>query len=165
MAGDLSSIDPSTGQPRWTVPTQGGQLAAVTPSKVYLRSYNRDLFIVDRATGRMVADPSESHLRAGLDLREFDMSVVNRFDDRLIFATSCGMIVALRELGMAQPQLLRDPKQLPFGYIPPEGLQLTPPTPPAAEPGAAPEAQPAAGQEPAPAGEANAPPAADKPSP
>jgi outer membrane protein assembly factor BamB len=159
-AGDLSSVDPKTGQPRWTVPTQGGQLVSVTPTKVFLRSYNLDLFIVDRATGRMVVDPSESHLRAGLNLREYDLNIVNRFNDRMYYATHSGLILAIREIGRVQPKLLRDPKQLPFGYIPPEGLQPTPPTPPAAEPGATPEAQPAAGQEPAPAGEANAPPPA-----
>lgn len=164
-AGDLSSLDPKTGQPRWTIPTQGGQLVSVTPTKIDLRSYNLDLFMVDRATGRMVVDPSESHLRAGLNLREYDLNIVNRFNDRMYYATRSGLILALREIGMVRPALLRDPKQLPFGYISPEGLQTTPPTPPAAEPGAIPEAQPAPAQEPAPAGEANAPPAADKPSP
>jgi outer membrane protein assembly factor BamB len=165
-AGDLSSLDPTTGQPRWTVSTQGGQLAAVTPTKVYLRSYNFDLFVVDRATGRIVVDPSESHLRAGLNLREYDLNIVNRFNDRMYYATRSGLILAVREIGLAQPRLLRDPRQMPFGYIPPEGLQQTPPTPPAAEPGATPEGQPAAGQEPAPAGDANAPaPAGDNPPP
>ena len=42
--------------------------------------------------------------------------------------------------------LLRDPKQPPFGYIPPEGIQLTPPPPPAAEPAAGAEGQPAEGE-------------------
>jgi hypothetical protein len=152
-AGNLSSLDPRTGEPRWTIPTQGGQLVSVTPTKLYLRSYNLDLFVVDRATGRMVVDPAGSHLRAGLNLREHDLSIVNPFNDRMYFATRCGLILAIREIGQAQPHLLRDPKQPPFGYIPPEGLQLTPPAPPAAEPGAAPEGQPAAGQEPAPEGE------------
>jgi outer membrane protein assembly factor BamB len=152
-AGDLSGLDPKTGQPRWTMPTQGGQLASVSPTKVYLRSYNHDLFVVDRATGRIVVDPSGSHLRAGLNLRDYDLGIVNRFNDRMYFATNSGMILALREIGLIPPRPLRDPKQPPFGYIPPEGLQPTPPTPPAAEPGTTPEGQPVAGQEPAPSGD------------
>jgi outer membrane protein assembly factor BamB len=143
-AGDLSGLDPRTGQARWTVPTQGGQLISVTPTKVYLRSYNLDLFVVDRTTGRIVVDPSGSLVRAGLRLREYDLSIVNRFNDRIYFGTHSGLILSLREIGTARPRLLRDPKQPPFGYIPPEGLQPTPPTPPAAEPGTTTD-----GQEPA----------------
>jgi PQQ-like domain len=160
-AGDLSSIDPNTGQPRWTISTQGGRLVSISPTKLYLRSYNLDLFIVDRATGRIVADPSETHLRTGLNLREYEWNIVNRFTDRLYFGTRSGLILAIRESGLPEPKLLRDPKQPPFGYVPPEGIKDIPPTPPAAEPGAAPEGgQPPAGQEAAP--DANAPPAAEK---
>lgn len=140
-AGDLSSVDPRTGQPRWTIATQGGQLTSVTPTKIYLRSYNLDLFIVERTSGRMVVDPSGSLIRAGLKLRDYDLSIVNRFDDRIFFGTHSGLILSMREIGMAKPQWLRDPKQHPFGFIPPEGLQPTPPTAPAAEPGATGEAQ------------------------
>ncbi len=125
-AGFLSLLDPETGTPRWTISTQGGQLTAVSAKKVYLRSYNLDLFLIDRATGKTLADPGETHVRAGLNLREFDMSVVNRFDDRLYFATSSGLIVACREPGQVKPRLLRDPKARPFGYVPPEGLKITP---------------------------------------
>jgi outer membrane protein assembly factor BamB len=139
-AGNLTLLNPNTGEPRWTTPTQGGRLTAISGKTVYLRSYNLDLFLVDRATGRMVVDPSETHLRAGLDLREYDLDIVNRFNDRIYFATNSGMILCLRELGQTQPRLLRDPKAQPFGYVPPEGIKPTPPTPPAAEPGA--EAQP-----------------------
>jgi outer membrane protein assembly factor BamB len=153
MAGDLSSVDPKTGQGRWTVPTQGGQLVSVSPTKIYLRSYNLDLFVVDRATGRTVVDPSGSLLRAGVKLRDYDLDIVNRFNDRMYLGTRSGMVLALREIGLSEPRLLRDPKQLPFGYIPPEGLPLTPPTPPAAEPGTTPEGEPAAGKEQAPAGD------------
>lgn len=148
-AGELTSLDPKTGQPRWTVPTQGGQLVSVTPTKVYLRSYNLDLFVVDRGTGRIVIDPAGSHLRAGLNLRSFDMSIVNRFDDRMFFATHSGLILALREIGQARPHPLRDPKQPPFGYIPPEGIPLNSQGQPAPEPAAAvePGAEPAAAPE------------------
>ena len=108
-------------------------------TKLYLRSYNLDLFVMDRKTGRMLVDPGETHIRAGLNLRDYDLDIVNRFNDRLYFATSSGMIVCLRETGHPQPRLLKDPKALPFGYVPPEGLKPTPPPAPAAEPGAAAE--------------------------
>jgi outer membrane protein assembly factor BamB len=150
-AGNLTLLNPATGEPRWTTATQGGSLTSIGAKTVYLRSYNLDLFLVDRATGRMVVDPSETHLRAGLNLREYDLDVVNRFNDRIYFATNSGLILCLRELGQSQPRILRDPKAKPFGYVPPEGIKQTPPTPPAAEPGAEAEAQPK--NEPAPAGE------------
>jgi outer membrane protein assembly factor BamB len=153
--GFLSSLDPVTGARRWTVATQGGRLASVSATKIYLRSYNLDLFMIDRATGRMVTDPSETHLRAGLNLRDYDLDIVNRFNDRTIFATSSGMIVALHEIGQTLPRVLRDPKLPPFGFVPPEGLKPTPPAAPAAEPGAEP-APAAAGEEPAPAGDKEA---------
>src|SRR5262249_10481121 len=57
QAGNFSQLDPTSGSPRWTTPTQGGRLLALSGSKVYLRSINQDLFIVDRATGRLLADP------------------------------------------------------------------------------------------------------------
>ena len=150
-AGNMSLIDPENGEPRWTRPTQGGRLAAVSDTKLYLRSYNLDLFVMDRKTGRTVVDPGETHLRAGLNLRDFDLDIVNRFNDRLYFATSSGMIVCLRETGNPQPHPLRDPKALPFGYVPPEGLKPTPPAAPAAEPGAQPKEPGAVGADEAPA--------------
>jgi outer membrane protein assembly factor BamB len=133
-AGNLSLLEPSTGQPRWTTSTQGGQLIAVAGSKIYLRSYNLDLFVIDRKTGTTVADPGETLLRAGLNLRDYDLNIVNRFNDRLYFATPSGMIICLRESGQVQPRPLKDPTALPFGYVPPEGIKVTPPAPPGAEP-------------------------------
>jgi outer membrane protein assembly factor BamB len=134
QAGHLTLLDPATGQPRWTTSTQGGRLAAISPTKLYLRSYNRDLFLVDRKTGRTLVDPGETHVRAGLNLREYGLDIVNRFNDRIYFATSSGMIVCLREESQAVPRLLKDPKALPFGYIPPEGIKQTLPATPTAEP-------------------------------
>jgi len=133
-AGNLSLLDPATGEPRWTTSTQGGQLVSVTATKVYLRSYNLDLFVIDRKTGRTLVDPGESLVRAGLNLRDYDLNIVNRFNDRLYFATPSGLIVCLREAGQAQARPLKDPKSLPFGYIPPEGIKETPPVAPGAEP-------------------------------
>jgi outer membrane protein assembly factor BamB len=150
QAGNLSQLDPSTGSLRWTTPTQDGQFIALSPSKVYLRSSSEDLFIVDRASGRMLADPAATFQRAGLNLREFDLSLVNHQDDRLYFATRSGMIVSLRELGATTPRPLRDPKALPFGYIPPEGLKTTPPAAPAAEAPAAETKEEAVKEKPAP---------------
>jgi PQQ-like domain len=149
-AGSLSSLDPANGLPRWTKWTQGGQFVSISATKVYLRSFNRDLFIVDRKSGRDIADPGETLLRAGLDLREFDLDFVNRFNDRLYFATPSGMIVCIRESGQVAPRPLRDPTARPFGYVPPEGITAPAPTPSA-------ETKPEAGTEP---GEAT--PAADK---
>lgn len=149
-AGDLSSLNPTTGRVRWTAPTEGGRLVSITPTRIYLRSYNRDLFIVDRATGRIVVDPSGTLLRAGLNLREYDMNIVNRFNDRMYFATNSGMIVAIREAGLTKPKLLRDPSKHPFGYIPPEGMKVTPGGGiPITEPATAPEGAVEAGAEPA----------------
>ena len=42
----------------------------------------------------------------------------------------------MRETGQAQPRLLRDPKRSPFGYVPPEGLKITPPPAPGRRAGA-----------------------------
>ncbi|HZW30582.1 MAG TPA: PQQ-binding-like beta-propeller repeat protein [Isosphaeraceae bacterium] len=148
-AGNLTLLNPTNGEPRWTTATQGGRLTSIGAKTVYLRSYNLDLFLVDRATGRMMVDPSETHLRAGLNLREYDLDIVNRFNDRIYFATDSGLILCLRELGQTQPRLLRDPKAPPFGYVPPEGIKPTPPTPPGAEPEAQPKTEAAPAAEPA----------------
>jgi outer membrane protein assembly factor BamB len=142
--GSLSLLDPVTGIPRWTTSTQGGQLVAISEKKIYLRSYNLDLFIIDRATGKTLADPGETHIRAGLNLREYDLNVVNRFNDRMYYATGSGMIVAIREPGQVQPRSLHNPKALPFGYIPPEGLKGAPPEHPAAEPATTDDVKPPA---------------------
>jgi outer membrane protein assembly factor BamB len=146
-AGFLTSLDPSTGEPRWSTATHGGRLAAISPTKVYLRSDNRDLFIVERKSGRTLVNPGESHLRIGLNLREYNLDIVNRFNDRMYFGTDSGMIVCLREAGLARPQPLKDPKAPHFGYVPPEGIKETPPPPAAGEQPKAEEAAP--GEEPA----------------
>jgi len=155
-AGIMTDLDPATGEPRWRTSTHGGQLVAVSGAKVYLRSSDRDLFMVDRKTGRVLVDPGETLVRAGLNLREYNLNIVNRFNDRMYFATGSGMIVCLREAGQAQPRLLKDPKALPFGYIPPEGIKPTPPPVPAVESKTPPEE----GEEPADKGKDK--PAADK---
>jgi len=161
-AGNLTLIDPNSGLPQWTTSTQGGRLAAISENKIFLRSYNLDLFVIDRKTGRTVMDPSETHLRAGLNLREYDLDIVNRYNDRLYFATSSGLIVCLRETGHPQPRPLRDAKALPFGYVPPEGIKQTPPPAPSAEPGAEPKKEPGTEEAPAAADKDKEKPDADK---
>jgi outer membrane protein assembly factor BamB len=141
-AGNLSSLDPGTGEPRWTRSTQGGQIVSISDTKLYLRSYNLDLFIIDRKTGRVLVDPGETLLRAGLDLREYELNIVNRFNDRLYFALPSGLIVCIRESGQVNPRPLKDPAAHPFSYVPPEGIK--PPLPPVATE----EPKPEAGAEP-----------------
>ena len=141
QAGYLTQLDPATGNVRWSTLTQGARFVAVGASRIYLRSWNNDLYIIDRASGQVLADPAATKQRAGLNLREFGLSMLNRFDDRLYFGTDSGMVVCLREIGATQPRLLRDPKALPFGYIPPEGIKPTPPPVPAAETPAEPGAE------------------------
>jgi outer membrane protein assembly factor BamB len=144
-AGNFSSLRPNDGVPRWTTSTHGGRTASVSSTKIYLRSYDLDLFLLDRSTGTMLVDPDESHVRAGLNLREYDLSVVNRSNDRMYFATGSGMVLCLRESAQPQPRPLRDPKALPLGYIPPEGIKPTPPPAPAAAPAAEPKDEAAPG--------------------
>ncbi len=136
--GQLTSVDPTNGKPRWTNTTRGGRLLGVGPKRVYLESTDNDLFVVDRGTGQMIADPRATYERAGLNLRAYEFAWTNRQNDRLYFGTTSGMIIGLREIGQTLPVPLRDPKALPFGEIPREGVQLTPPPASAPKPEAAP---------------------------
>jgi hypothetical protein len=154
-AGQLTSVDVKTGSVRWTNSTQGGRLIAIGAKRIYLESHDEDLFIIDRATGQTTADPQTTLHRAGLNLRPYDYGITNRFNDRLYFATASGLIIALREDGQLSPRLLRDPKEVPFGTIPAEGVSLTPKATPVAEP----TAPPAEGTAPPPAEGAVPPPA------
>jgi hypothetical protein len=153
-AGNLSVLRPADGVARWTTSTYGGRLVAVSGTKIYLRSHDLDLFVVERQSGRIVFDPGETHLRLHLNLREYDQAVVNRANDRIYLGSNSGMIVCLREAALPQPRLLRDPKARPFGYVPPEGIRPTPPATPSVTPEAGAEAKPEA----APAKDEEAPP-------
>jgi outer membrane protein assembly factor BamB len=145
--GSLSSLDPKSGVPRWTTGAHSARLLGVSRSKVYLRSADNDLLVVDRANGQIVADPAATFQRAGLNLRELDLSFTNRYDDRLYVGSSSGVIVSLSEIGQTEPVRLRDAKVERFGHVPPEGVKEKPaPEPTAAEPGAEPKAD--AGAEP-----------------
>ncbi len=128
--GQMSALDAETGLPRWTTSTQGGRLLAVGAKRIYLNSSDRDLFLIDRATGRTLADPRSTRDRSGVRLREFNLDVTNSLNDRLYFATSSGMVLAIREIGAVQPHLLRDPKTPAFGFVQTEGESATPPAAP-----------------------------------
>ena len=119
-------MDAKTGVARWTTSTHGGRLIAVSKTRLYLESHDEDLFIVDRATGRIVADPRATFSRAGLNLREYALGPTNTLNDRLYLGTHSGVIICLREIAQVKPRALRDPKAKPFGYIPPEGIKLLP---------------------------------------
>jgi len=154
-AGELSSIDANNGTPKWTTHTEGGRLLSVGAKKVYLENNNGDAFIVNRENGQMLVSPRESLERAGLNVRAFDLGVTNRVNDRLYLGTSSGMLVCIREIGLTTPRPLRDPKAIPFGTVPPEGVSLTPPpttvAPPEEKAAEAPAAEkPPAAEPPAP---------------
>ncbi len=132
--GMVTAVDVNTGLPRWSVSTLGGRLLAVSATKLYLESHDEDLFVVDRQTGKIVFDPATTFGRAGINLRGFALGPTNRFDDRLYFGTTHGLVVCIREIAQVTPRTLRDPKAKPFGYIPPEGYLDVAPTAPAVAP-------------------------------
>ena len=123
--GMLTEVDVATGLSRWSVSTLGGRLLAVSQTKIYLESHDEDLFVVDRQTGKIVFEPAMTLTRAGINLRGYSLGPTNRFDDRLYFGSSHGLIICLREITQVAPRPLRDPKAKPFGYIPPEGYPDT----------------------------------------
>lgn len=127
--GYLTAADIPTGKVKWTISTLGGRLISVSETKVYLESHDDDLFVVDRQSGKIIYDPAMTLQRSGINLRDFTLGPTNRFDDRLYFGTSHGLIVCIRELAQVKPRQIRDPKAKPFGYIPPEGYpDVTNPT-------------------------------------
>lgn len=125
-AGDLSVLEPKTGEPRWTLPTHSARLLAASGAKIYLRTVDNDLLMVDRASGNVVADSAATLQRAGLNLRDYDLSFPNRYDDRLYVGSSSGLVVSLREMGRAAPLPLRKPESEPFAHVPPEGVKEKP---------------------------------------
>ena len=100
-AGNLSVLEPKSGVPRWTLPTHSARLLATSGSKVYLRTIDNDLLMVDRASGSVVADPAATLQRAGLNLRDYDLSFPNGYDDRVYVGSSTGLVISLREMGQA----------------------------------------------------------------
>lgn len=125
-SGELSLIEAKDGSPKWTTGTDSGRFLGVSPTKVYLRDGDGALITVERTSGKLLADADSTLHRAGLDLRGYDLSFLDHFDDRMFLGTSSGVVICLREIGQTKPQLLRDPTAKPFGYVPPEGIRETP---------------------------------------
>ena len=134
-AGTLLSLDPETGTTRWTQSTGGGTFLAIGKDRIYLVTAYRDLFVVSRANGAILFSPRDTFERAGLNLRDYTVSLTNSHNDRVYVATPSGSLLCLREAGQFIPRELRDPKVPRFGVLP-EGAA------PAAAPAAA-EAPPA----------------------
>jgi outer membrane protein assembly factor BamB len=136
-AGGLSALDANTGSPRWVLVTSHGRFHALSRTRVYLTTFDRDLLIVDRANGRVLADARMTHERAGLSLRDYTLTPLNRGTDRIYLATTSGMLLCLREVGQLAPLHMRDPNGPRFGQPPKEaGAQTLPPStanPPAEE--------------------------------
>lgn len=120
-AGRMIAVDGKTGTLLWSEGTGGGKILAIGATRVYVISKDRDLSIVDRATGKVLASPRETKDRAGLNLREYDYSYSNDQNDRLYFATKSGFLLCLHDTGQMEPRPLRAPDSKPFGYLPPDG--------------------------------------------
>jgi outer membrane protein assembly factor BamB len=129
--GVLFSVEPKTGVSEWVRPTGGGKLLALSPKRVYLLSPDGDLFLVDRATGDVLASPRATRERAGLCLRRYEMYLTNHLNDRVYLATKSGEVLALREVGALEPRHLREGQER-FATIPTAAEAV--PTPPGAEP-------------------------------
>lgn len=143
--GQLSVLNPETGEARWTTETGGGKLVSVGQTKLYLKSINNDLFVVDRKSGRILDDPRTTSQVKGLNLREFTLGQTNQINDRIYLATPSGSVICLREMGRLSPTPLRDPAEKPFGYIPPGGYPEDDPNNQGAEPALDPGAEPESG--------------------
>ena len=103
-AGDLSSARPDDGQPRWTISTQGGRLVSDQRQARSISGRTTSTCSSSIARpGGCWSTPAQTHLRAGLNLREYDLNIVNRFNDRLYFATTSGLILASARSGCRSP--------------------------------------------------------------
>lgn len=114
--GVIFSVDPKTGSPRWSRPTGGGKLLAMSPRRIYLLSPDGDLFLIDRETGDELASPRATRERAGLNLRNYNLFLTNNRNDRVYLGTKNGQVFSFRELGALTPQPLRVEK-VPFGTL------------------------------------------------
>ena len=119
--GTLKLFDANTGELRWSLDTGGGRLLAVAETRVYLMTEFHDMFVVDRRSGRMVADARAVFEGAGLNLREYSIGLANDQTGRVYLGTPTGLVLCLREIGRTRPFLLRDPNERPFGHIPRRG--------------------------------------------
>jgi outer membrane protein assembly factor BamB len=150
--GRVIAINGDTGQVLWDRATEGLDILAVSPARVYLMTPNHDLVILDRSTGQILASARDVVERAGLNTRQFTVEFTNEEDDRIYLATPSGMLYSLREMGRLKPVPLRDPNLPEFGYIPPEGLREEKPAPIGQAPPGLVPAEPAPAANPADAG-------------
>ena len=124
----MTALDAKAGTPRWTLPSGAARLLAVGRKRVYARTLDRDLEIVNRSNGSMLFGARDTLTRAGLNLRDYTLAFTNHTNDRIYLATPTGVVLCLRETGQVRPLPLRKPGSPPFGYVPPaEGTGSTPP--------------------------------------
>lgn len=135
--GLVMVVDAKSGTLLRSAEIGGGRLLAVSETRGYIESPDRDLAIIDRTTGQLAFSARDTFDRAGLNLRDYKVTVTNHLNDRMYFATPGGFLLCLHEAGKTTPRLLRDPKSPVFGYLPPDGD--TPQTPPADPDAAKPE--------------------------
>jgi outer membrane protein assembly factor BamB len=128
--GVMTALDADDGSFKWNAASGGGRLLALSSTKVYLETFDRDLMVVDRATGHLASSSQDTFERAGLNLREYTLTPTNRLNDRLYFATPSGMIFCAREIGALKPQLIRPAGSPEFGKLPEYGEPVTPPVSP-----------------------------------
>jgi outer membrane protein assembly factor BamB len=128
--GVMTALDADDGTFKWNAASGDGRLLALSPSRVYLETFDRDLMVVDRATGHLTSGSQDTFERAGLNLRDYTLTPTNRLNDRLYFATPSGMIFCAREIGALKPRFVRPADSPEFGKLPEFGQPVTPPISP-----------------------------------
>ncbi|RUL88964.1 outer membrane protein assembly factor BamB family protein [Tautonia sociabilis] len=135
------ALDPATGEPALRpkgVQTGANRILALSPTRIYLKTEYGDLAVVSRDSGELVAGPSETFGRLGLDLRGFSLAVTNDVHDRIYLATATGTLICLREPSPSPdvvytgPIPLRAASERPFGFLrddSTEDSQTPPPVP------------------------------------
>lgn len=116
--GLLFALNAVNGETYWSRSSFNGKLLTVGEKRIYLSTPFHDLFIIGRADGAVVSSPRETFDRAGLNLRDYTITITNRINDRLYFVSPSGSMLCLREMGKTIPAPLRDAKLPPFGTIP-----------------------------------------------
>ncbi|WP_437193126.1 outer membrane protein assembly factor BamB family protein [Planctomicrobium sp. SH527] len=100
----LVSINLVTGLSEWQQ-SQASDVIAVSEERVYANDDKNNLMILDRATGRVLAQ---------MPLRDFTYRVFNDRTDRIYLAKPSGTVIALRELGSEYPTYHLYPERRPI---------------------------------------------------
>lgn len=100
----LVSIHIETGLSQWQQ-SQATDVIAVSEERVYANDDKNNLMILDRATGRVLAQ---------MPLRDFTYRVFNDRTDRIYLARPSGTVIALRELGSEYPVYHLYPERRPI---------------------------------------------------